>query len=103
MAILDAAALLSRRGQPATAGDHGAQAHRARDQADGLSAPRRFRAIISLLLAVERLHDDLRAEPCRAERAGRGGRGGGGAGGPWCRASAASSSNPSTSLSPGST
>ena len=60
-------------GALATAGDYGTQAYRAGDQADGLSAPRRFRAVIFVLLAVERLHDDLHAEPRRAERPGRGG------------------------------
>src|SRR2546426_11455189 len=100
MAILDAAALLSRRRAPATAGDYGTQAYRAGDQAHGLSAPRRFRAVILVLFAIERLHDHLHAEPRRAERAGRGR---GGAAGPWCRVSAASSSNPSTFSSPGST
>src|SRR5439155_7435822 len=65
MAILDAPALLSRRHHPATARDHGAQAHRAWDQADGVSAPRRFRALIPLLLTREWLYHDLHADPQR--------------------------------------
>ena len=60
MAVLDAAALLSGGLQPAAARDHGAQTHRARDQAHGLSAPRRHGAVLPLFFAPQRLHDDLR-------------------------------------------
>src|SRR5438093_1159058 len=46
-----------------SARDHGAQAHRPRDQADGLSAARRHEAVVSLLFPAQRLHDHLRREP----------------------------------------
>jgi len=66
MAVLDAPALLPGHRQSAAARDQRAQTDGPRDQADGVPAPRRFDDLLPLLLAVERLHDDLRAEPERA-------------------------------------
>src|SRR5207249_1014008 len=65
MAILDATALLPRGREPAAARDYGAQAHRSRDQTDGVPAVWGYDAVVPVLLAPQRLHDDLRREPVR--------------------------------------